>query len=60
MYSLWLVARFLDLLAVQISLYSWSSYGVVISLRTFSPFPNTSRGVPDFHPMFVYGYLDLS
>lgn len=34
--------------------------GVVISLRTFSSYPNASMGVLALHLMFVCGYLDLS
>jgi len=45
---------------VQVSRLGWSFCGVAISLRAFSPSPNSSTGISELCPVFVCGYLHLS
>jgi hypothetical protein len=59
-YALGWWLSFWELPGVQVSWYCWSSYGVAIPFITFTPFPNSSIGVPKLSPMLGRKYLQLS
>lgn len=45
---------------IHINWHCWSCCRVAISLKAFNPSPHSSKGVPNLHLMFVFGYLHLS